>query len=160
MRRRLRTRTRAGDTPDWILPQKKEVHHGSEQRNHRKFRRAGAADDGGDSDASWRGAKNGERGAGNGVRDCERRGGGYACDSVVAAIGPDETGRPEEDRRRLDEGDSKRKMDHVFAPINLAWAARLRCAQTAMHRLQPGTALLFARQDGLAEFRRLRLAVR
>src|SRR5437667_401093 len=44
-------------------------------------------------------------------------------------------------------------MDPVFAPTDLAWTPGLLRAQTEMHRVQHGIAVLRERQDGLKDYK-------
>src|SRR6476661_11210947 len=73
----------AGGEADGIFSEQDEIDHGGEQGNPRKIWRASAAHDGRDADAAGGGAKDGERGAGHGLRNREWNRGGHACNSYI-----------------------------------------------------------------------------
>jgi hypothetical protein len=138
-------RAGAGNSPDGIFPQQDEVHHGREQEDCRGIRRESAANDGRVADIAGSGAQDGERSAGIGFRDCGRSRGGYARAAALGAIGPDEEYRPEKDRAGFDADYSTGEVDFIFAPVDLARAAGVQCAQAEVCRMQLGEAVLFKR---------------
>ncbi len=139
--------TATGYPFDWLFPQQSEIGGRSGQEDRERLRRAGAGRNGENAYLAGRGAKDGQRRAGNLVREGGGRGRGHARDAHLPPAGADQEHRRAQDRAGFDEGHPAGEVDVVFPSDHLAWTKAVHGAQAEMRRVLAGESVSCGGQD-------------